>query len=55
MQRGVWQIARESRRAPCRFRASRPRVAMVNHYDTYLKLGLTNGQKRDLIEFLKSL
>lgn len=28
---------------------------VVNHYDTHFGLGLTNGQKRDLIEYLKSL
>jgi mono/diheme cytochrome c family protein len=28
---------------------------VVNHYDTYLGLGLTDQQKRDLVEFLKSL
>ena len=29
--------------------------AVVNHYDTVLKLGLTPAQKADLVEFLKSL
>ena len=28
---------------------------VVDHYDTFLSLGLTDGQKRDLIEYLKSL
>jgi hypothetical protein len=28
---------------------------VVNHYDGFLGLGLTDGQKRDLIEYLKSL
>jgi cytochrome c peroxidase len=29
--------------------------AVVNHYDRHLKLRLTPDQKRDLIEFLKSI
>ena len=29
--------------------------AVVNHYDTVLRLGLTDRQKADLVEFLKSL
>jgi len=28
---------------------------VINHYDTFLKLGLTQEEKKDLIEFLKSL
>ena len=28
---------------------------VVNHYDAHLKLGLTASQKRDLVEYLKSL
>ncbi|HEX5435121.1 MAG TPA: hypothetical protein VFY05_12845, partial [Candidatus Angelobacter sp.] len=28
---------------------------VVNHYDTFLKLGLTPEEKNDLVEFLKSL
>jgi hypothetical protein len=28
---------------------------VVNHYDTLLHLGLTTQEKRDLIEYLKSL
>jgi hypothetical protein len=28
---------------------------VVNHYDAFLKLGLSETQKRDLIEFLKSI
>ena len=28
---------------------------VVNHYDTFLKLGLTPEEKKDLVEFLKSL
>jgi cytochrome c peroxidase len=30
-------------------------LAVVNHYDAVLSLGLTNSQKTDLVEFLKSL
>jgi hypothetical protein len=30
-------------------------LAVVNHYDAVLSLGLTDDQKRDLVEFLKSL
>jgi cytochrome c peroxidase len=29
--------------------------AVVDHYDTLLALGLTDQQKRELIEYLKSL
>jgi cytochrome c peroxidase len=29
--------------------------AVVNHYNTILRLGLTAQQKADLVEFLKSL
>jgi hypothetical protein len=29
-------------------------LAVVNHYDSCFKLGLSTGQKRDLVEFLKS-
>ena len=28
---------------------------VVNHYDTVFKLGLTEGEKKDLIEYLKSI
>jgi hypothetical protein len=28
---------------------------VVNHYDTFFHLGLTSPEKRDLIEYLKSL
>jgi mono/diheme cytochrome c family protein len=28
---------------------------VINHYDTFLKLGLTQEEKKDLVEFLKSL
>ena len=28
---------------------------VVNHYDNLWKLGLTDGQKQDLVEYLKSL
>jgi cytochrome c peroxidase len=28
---------------------------VVNHYDTFFNLGLTEGEKRDLVEYLKSL
>jgi mono/diheme cytochrome c family protein len=28
---------------------------VVNHYDNFFKLGLNDGQKRDLVEYLKSL
>jgi mono/diheme cytochrome c family protein len=30
-------------------------LAVVNHYDAWFSLGLTPGQKADLVEFLKSL
>ena len=30
-------------------------VAVVDHYNTFLKLGLTDAQKTDLVEFLKSI
>jgi hypothetical protein len=30
-------------------------LEVVNHYDTFFKLGLTDSEKRDLIEYLKSL
>jgi len=30
-------------------------LAVVNHYDKVLSLGLTAAQKTDLVEFLKSL
>jgi cytochrome c peroxidase len=29
--------------------------AVVDHYDSHFSLGLTNEQKADLIEFLKTL
>ena len=28
---------------------------VVNHYDTFFELGLTDGEKSDLVEYLKSL
>jgi hypothetical protein len=28
---------------------------VVNHYGTFLKLGLTEAEKKDLVEYLKSL
>jgi hypothetical protein len=28
---------------------------VVNHYDIHFNLDLTEGEKRDLVEFLKSL
>jgi hypothetical protein len=28
---------------------------VVNHYNTLLNLGLTNQQKSDIVEYLKSL
>jgi hypothetical protein len=28
---------------------------VVNHYDTLFSLGLTDGEKSDLVEYLKSL
>jgi cytochrome c peroxidase len=30
-------------------------LAVVNHYDRVLSLGLTSAQKADLVEYLKSL
>jgi mono/diheme cytochrome c family protein len=48
--RGLWQ------RAPYFHDGSAPTLAaVVDHYDTVLQLGLTAGQKADLIEYLKSL
>ena len=34
---------------------SRPLPDVVNHYDTALKLKLTEQEKNDLIEYLKSI
>jgi hypothetical protein len=28
---------------------------VVNHYDEHFKLGLADGQKHDLVEYLKGL
>jgi cytochrome c peroxidase len=28
---------------------------VVNHYDTFLELGLSEHEKKDLVEYLKSL
>ena len=28
---------------------------VINHYDQHMNLGLTKGEKKDLVEFLKSL
>ena len=30
-------------------------LAVVNHYDSLFKLGLSDNQKSDLVEFLKTL
>jgi hypothetical protein len=30
-------------------------VDVINHYDTFFSLGLTEGQKQDLVQYLKSL
>jgi hypothetical protein len=30
-------------------------VAVVDHYNTFFKLNLTGAEKRDLIQYLKSL
>ena len=48
--RGVWQH-------PPYFHDGRAAdlMAVVNHYDTLLSLGLTAAQKADLVEYLKSL
>jgi hypothetical protein len=35
--------------------AARPMLAVVNHYNMKLSLGLTAAQKADLVEYLKSL
>ena len=35
--------------------SARNLLEVVNHYNTVLKLSLTEGQKADLVEFLKSL
>jgi processive rubber oxygenase RoxA-like protein len=48
--RGVWQ------HPPYFHDGSAPDLmAVVNHYDTVRSLGLSESQKRDLVEFLKSL
>jgi hypothetical protein len=48
--RGVWQ------HPPYFHDGSAPDLmAVVNHYNTVRSLGLTDSQKRDLVEFLKSL
>jgi len=48
--RGVWQ------HPPYFHDGSAPDLmAVVNHYNTVRSLGLTESQKRDLVEFLKSL
>ena len=48
--RSLWQ------HAPYFHDGSAPSLlAVVDHYDTHLGLGLTQGQKADLVEFLKSL
>ena len=28
---------------------------VINHYDQHMNLGLTKGEKKDLVEFLRSL
>jgi hypothetical protein len=30
-------------------------MAVVEHYNQFLKLGLSDAEKRDLVEYLKSL
>ncbi len=30
-------------------------MAVVEHYDQFMKLGLSNAEKHDLVEYLKSL
>jgi hypothetical protein len=41
---------------PCFHDGSAPDLpAVVNRYNAYKKLGLTEAQKADLVEFLKSL
>ena len=48
--RGIWQ------HPPYFHDGSAPDLlAVVNHYNTFFSLGLTNAQKADLVEFLKSL
>jgi cytochrome c peroxidase len=48
--RGLWQ------HAPYFHDGSAATLAdVVEHYDTYLHLGLSDQQKRDLVEYLKSL
>ena len=48
--RGLWQ------HAPYFHDGSAPTLTdVVNHYNGYLGLGLSETQKSDLVEFLKSL
>jgi hypothetical protein len=28
---------------------------VINHYDSFMRLGLADGEKRDLAEYLKSI
>jgi hypothetical protein len=34
---------------------SRPEADVANHYDATFSLGLTDGEKKDVIEYVKSL
>ena len=49
--RGLWAHAKGGYWHDGRFKTLR---AVVDHYDSCFKLGLSGGQKRDLVEFLKS-
>jgi hypothetical protein len=47
--RGLWQ------HPPYHDGSAADLTAVVDHYDTFLGLGLNARQKADLVEFLKSL
>ncbi len=50
--RGLWTHAKGGFYHDGRFREL---IDVVNHYDSFFTLGLSDGEKRDLVEFLKSL
>ena len=49
--RGLWAHAKGGYWHDGRFKTL---GAVIDHYDSCFKLGLSGGQKRDLVEFLKS-
>jgi cytochrome c peroxidase len=50
--RGLWTHAKGGFYHDGRFATL---LDVVNHYDTVLEIGLTDDEKMDLVEFLKSL